>query len=174
MKFVALMASLFVLAGAAAVGAEAPAAGTASSRKDLEKLMRSKDPIDIKSDSLEAHNKERKVIFVGNVQARQRDILIFADRLTTFYDKAGKDVDRIVAEGNVKITQNDKVGTGREAIFENASRKISLMGDPHLWQGKDELRGELITVFLDEDRVLVSKARGVFSPSRVKESEVRK
>lgn len=131
-------------------------------------------PIDIRSDQLEAHNKERKVIFVGNVQARQRDVIIFADRLTTFYDKAGKEIDRIVAEGSVKITQNDKVGTAQQAVFENRSRKITMMGEPHLWQGKDELRGEQIVVFLDEDRVLVEKARGVFSPQRVKEAEEKK
>jgi lipopolysaccharide export system protein LptA len=130
-------------------------------------------PIDIRSDQLEAHNKERKVIFVGNVQARQRDVIIFADRLTTYYDKEGKEIERIIAEGSVKITQNDKVGTAQQAVFENLSRKITLMGEPHLWQGKDELRGEQIVVFLDEDRVLVEKARGVFSPQRVKETEAK-
>ncbi len=128
----------------------------------------SRDPIDIRSDRLEAHNKERKVVFIGNVQARQRDVLIFADRLTTYYDKEGNEVERIVANGNVKITQEDKVGTSHEAIFENRSRKLLLIGDPHLWQGKDELRGERITVYLDEDRVLVDKARGVFTPNRVR------
>jgi lipopolysaccharide export system protein LptA len=138
---------------------------------DVKKLMPSSEPIDIRSDRLEAHNKEHKVVFVGNVQARQKDVLIFADRLTTYYDKAGKEIERIIADGNVKITQADKVGTAEQAVFENMSRKISLYGDPHLWQGKDELRGEMIVVFLDEDRVLVDKARGVFSPKRVKNEQ---
>lgn len=135
----------------------------------LRQALRSHDPIDIKSDRLEAHNKERKIVFQGNVRARQRDTLIFADKLTTYYDRAGKDVERIVAEGNVKITQLDKVATSREAVFENFTRRIILKGDPHLWQGKDELRGEMITVYLDEDRVFVEKARGVFTPSRLRE-----
>jgi lipopolysaccharide export system protein LptA len=132
----------------------------------------SRDPIDIKSDRLEAHNKERKIIFIGNVQARQRDTLIFADRLVAYYEKEGKDVERIVALGNVKITQDEKIATSREAVFENRSRKIVLTGDPHLWQGKDELRGEMITVFMDEDRVLVERASGTFSPARLQEAEV--
>lgn len=157
-----LMAWLLAAAPAAAQGKGASTDATA-------KLLPNKDPIDIKSDRLEAHNKERKVVFEGNVQARQRDVLIFADRLTTFYDKAGKEVERIVADGNVKITQADKVGTAEQAVFENGSRKLSLYGQPHLWQGKDELRGEVITVFIDEDRVLVDKARGVFSPKRAGE-----
>jgi lipopolysaccharide export system protein LptA len=164
---------LLVLAVPAPAAGPAPSAATVTEppRQDFRKYIKKSDPIDIKSDRLEAHNKERKVIFEGNVQARQSDVLIFADRLTTYYDKAGKDVDRIVAEGSVKITQADKVGTSREAVFENQSRKIVMMGDPHLWQGKDELRGDEITVYLDEDRVLVEKARGVFSPSRVKEQQ---
>ena len=165
------LAATLALGLAWTVPRPAPAADpvTTPAKKDPRAYLRNSDPIDIKSDRLEAHNKERKVIFMGNVQARQRDVLIFSDRLTTFYDKAGKDVERIVAEGNVKITQADKVGTSREAVYENLTRKLIMMGDPHLWQGKDELRGEIITVFLDEDRVMVDKARGLFSPSRVKE-----
>lgn len=159
MRLSLLIGALALSAGIAA--AQGPDAAT--------KLLPSTEPIDIKSDRLEAHNKDRKVIFEGNVQARQKDVLIFADRLTTFYDKAGKEVERIVADGNVKITQADKVGTAEQAVFENRSRKISLYGEPHLWQGKDELRGETITVFLDEDRVTVDKARGVFSPKRAAE-----
>ena len=163
-----LLSLLLVAQAPAAAPVAAAAKATDATRQDYRNLFKKKtDPIDIKSDRLEAHNKDRKVVFEGNVQARQSDVLIFADRLTTYYDKAGKDVERIVAEGSVKITQADKVGTSREAVFENQSRKITMLGDPHLWQGKDELRGDMITVFLDEDRVLVEKARGVFSPTRV-------
>ncbi len=152
---------LSLLLAAVAAGA-APTRGHTQSMPTNREL--SKDPIDIRSDRLEAHNKERRIVFLGNVQARQRDVIIFADRLTTFYDKEGKDVERIVAEGNVRITQADKVATAREALFENRSRVIVLTGEPHLWQGRDELRGEVIKVYLDEDRVLVDRARGVFTP----------
>ncbi len=153
---------------AATTGATAPTA--AAPKRGLPTAIRnSRDPIDIKSDRLEAYNKERKVIFLGNVVARQRDTLIFADRLTALYEKDGKDVERILAEGNVRITQDEKVATSREAVFENITRRIVLTGDPHLWQGKDELHGEVITVLLDEDRVIVQQARGTFSPARLKD-----
>ena len=127
------------------------------------------DPIDIQSDRLEAFNKERKIIFIGNVQARQRDTLILADRLTTFYDEGGSEVDRLIAEGNVRITQEDKVATSDTALFDNRRQIIVLTGDPHLWQGNDELQGEKITVYLDEDRVLVDQARGVFTPGSIRQ-----
>ena len=161
-----LLAILLLIPTLAQGATLSPHAATAPA-KETGIPLHSNDPIDIKSDRLEAHNKERKIIFLGNVRARQRDALIFADRLTAYYDKSGKDIERIVAEGNVKITQEDKVGTSQEAVFENQSRKILLTGDPHLWQGKDELRGETITVFLDEDRVLIDKARGVFTPGHL-------
>jgi lipopolysaccharide export system protein LptA len=154
-----ILAGCLVVAGLALSTLGAQAQSTSGAR----------DPIDIKSDRLEAFNKERKIVFIGNVQARQRDTLIFADRLTTFYDKDGKEVERILAVGNVRITQDEKVATGREAVFDNRRRKIVMTGDPHLWQGRDELRGEVITVFIDEDRVIVDRARGVFTPNRAAE-----
>ena len=129
----------------------------------------SQEPIDITSDQLEAFNKQRKIIFIGNVKARQRDTLIFADRLTTFYDDGGNEVQRLLAEGNVRITQEDKVATSDTALFENRQRMIVLTGNPHLWQGNDELQGDKITVYLDEDRVLVERARGVFTPGTIRQ-----
>ena len=117
----------------------------------------SEQPLRITSQQLEADNKNQVITFRGNVIARQEDMTIYADTAQVFYEKKeeGNDVREIVATGNVKIHQKDRVATGQKAVFINAEQKIILTGEPRVWQGKDMVSGERITVLLEEDKSLV-------------------
>jgi len=114
-------------------------------------------PLRITSQQLEADNKNQVITFRGNVIARQEDMTIYADTAQVFYEKKeeGNDVREIVATGNVKIHQGDRVATGQKAVFINEEQKIILTGEPRVWQGKDMVSGERITVLLEEDKSLV-------------------
>ncbi len=117
----------------------------------------SAQPLRITSQQLEADNKNQVIIFTGNIVARQGDLVIHADAARVNYEKReeGNEVREIEATGNVKIHQGDRVATGQRAQFLNREQKIILTGQPRVWQGKDMVSGDKITVFLEEDRSFV-------------------
>ncbi|MFH1033089.1 MAG: LptA/OstA family protein [Pseudomonadota bacterium] len=74
-------------------------------------------------------------------------------------DGGGK-VRKVVAIGHVKIVQQDRVGLGQKATYWAGGRKILLEGQATVWRGKNQVSGEQITVFLDEDRSIVHGTPG--------------
>ncbi len=118
---------------------------------------RSDQPLRISSQVLEADNKNRVILFRGNVLAKQGDLTIQADAARVYYDKKGEgtEIREIVASGNVKIYEGDRLATGNKAVLDNREQKIVLTEQPKVWQGKDMVSGEKITVFLNEDKSIV-------------------
>ncbi len=114
-------------------------------------------PLRISSQALEADNKNQVIIFTGNVVAKQGELTIHADVARVYYEKKeeGNDVREIVASGNVKIYQGDRLATAQKAVLNNREQKIVLTGQPKVWQGKDMVSGEKIIVLLDEDKSFV-------------------
>ncbi len=118
---------------------------------------RSEQPLRVTSQQLEADNKNQVIIFTGKVVAKQGEVTLFADVAHVYYEKKedGNEVREIVATGNVKVQQEDRLATGQKAVFTNADQKIVLTGQPKVWRGKDLVSGEKIIVFLDEDKSFV-------------------
>ena len=122
-----------------------------------------KEAIHIKSNQMEALDKEGKVIFTGDVVARKGDLTIYADRLIVYYsDKKGgagaegkRSLERLVAEGDVKITQGKRTARGDEATYDKKKEIITLTGDAQVWQGQNRVKGDKIIVFLKEDKSIV-------------------
>jgi lipopolysaccharide export system protein LptA len=117
----------------------------------------SDQPLRITSDQLEADYKESVITFTGNVIARRGEMTIYARQATVLYEKKpeGNEVREIVATGDVKIHQEDRVATAQKAVFFNGEQKVVLTGQPKVWQGKDMVSGEKITFFLADDKSLV-------------------
>jgi lipopolysaccharide export system ATP-binding protein len=118
---------------------------------------RSDQPLHITSQQLEVDNKKSVIIFSGKVIAKQGEMTIFADVAQVYYERKdeGNEVREIVATGNVKIQEADRLATGQKVVFTNADQKIVLTGNPKLWQGKDMVSGEKIVVLLEEDKSYV-------------------
>jgi lipopolysaccharide export system protein LptA len=122
-------------------------------------------PVHIISDRLEAYQQQQKVIFIGNVVAKQGELTIRGDRMTIFYLEeknprpneeglAGK-VDRIEVDGGVHISQKKIVATGEHVVYFSEENKIVLTGKPRVERGKDSIQGEKITLFLDTEKSVV-------------------
>jgi len=114
-------------------------------------------PLRITSQQLEADHKKSVIIFSGNVVAKQGNMTIYADVARVYYEKKeeGNEIREIVATGNVKIQEADRLATAQQAVFTNAEQKIVLTGQPKVWQGKDMVSGEKIIVLLEEDKTFV-------------------
>lgn len=126
-------------------------------------------PIDIRSDRLEANDAKKQMRFVGNVVAKQGDLTIYAQEITLYYSEESGDVDRVEALRDVRIVQGDKVATGGKGVFFNREAKIVLTDSPRVNQGEDFISGEKITVFINEERSEVSgqdggRVNAVFHP----------
>jgi lipopolysaccharide export system protein LptA len=135
----------------------------------LEGKSTTDQPIDIRSDRLEANDTKKQMRFIGNVVARQGDLTIYAQEVILFYAEGEGDIDRVEAHRDVRIVQGEKVATGQKGVFFNHEAKIVLTGSPRVNQGEDFISGEQITVFLNEERSEVSgqdggRVNAVFHP----------
>ncbi len=123
------------------------------------------EPIHITSDRVEAFQQQRQVIFIGHVVATQKEMTIWGDRMTVYYlekdpaEKKGSDlggpVDHIVMEGNVRITQGDRVATSDVATYYRGENKVILTGHPRAVKNQDVITGEQIIYFLDSEKSIV-------------------
>ncbi len=155
---VLLLVMLWVVPGLAAAPSDTPLTG-------------SKEPIEITSDRLDADDNARLMMFIGNAVAKQGDATIYADRLTVRYAAQGGDVDRVVAEGNVRIVQGDRVATSERADFFRDQERILLTGDPQVTEKGSTVKGHQITLFMKERRAVVQASRSgrvnaVFQPRK--------
>jgi len=126
-------------------------------KKGQGEMRGSDQPLRVTSQQLEADNKQLVITFTGNVVAKQGEMTIFADTARVYYEKKeeGNEVREIVATGNVRIQEADRLATCQKAVFTNAEQKIVLTGQPKVWQGKDMVSGEKIIILLEEDKSFV-------------------
>jgi lipopolysaccharide export system protein LptA len=110
-------------------------------------------PINVKSNDLTADNKGKIAIFTGKVVAKQGDVTIFCDKMTVYYGAVQGEVDKIEADGSVRIVQLNKTGQSSHAVYEAKEGKITLTGgNPKVTQGVDTVAGKIITYYVDDDR----------------------
>lgn len=129
----------------------------------------SREPVEIAADRLEADDVAKTLVFIGHAVAKQGDIIINGDRLTIHYAAQGGDVDRIVAEGNVRITQGARVATGNRADYFRAEERMVLTGSPRVSEGANSVQGHEIVLFINENRSVVKsgqdgRVNAVFQP----------
>jgi lipopolysaccharide export system protein LptA len=148
------------------------AAGPGAGFMDSFSLTSRQEPIHIGSQKLEFLYNEQRIVYRGDVVATQGDFTLKSDTLTVTYEEAAtkngataqpqlgtassqQRLKEVVAEGNVEITSGDRRATGKKVVFNENSRTVVLSGDAVLREGRNQVRGERVTVFLDEKRSVV-------------------
>ena len=134
-------------------------------------------PIDITSDKVEAYWKENLIIFKGNVIARQKDIVIYADSVEAVIVDDGKGIEKVIAGGNVKIQQGLRVANCQKAVFYNVEQKVVMTGEPKVSEGGNIVSGDEIVFDIEKDRVEVKggpSGRGKATIQSGKEIEILK
>jgi outer membrane protein assembly factor BamD len=131
-------------------------------------------PIDITSDKVETRWKENLVIFKGNVVARQKDMVIYADSVEVVTNQDGKGIERVIAEGNVKIQQGLRVADCQKAVFHNPEQKLFLTGDPKVSEGENIVLGDEIIFDIDKNRVEVKGGPSGRGKVKVQPGEIEK
>jgi lipopolysaccharide export system protein LptA len=73
-------------------------------------------------------------------------------------DMGGEKITHIVARGQVRFVQEDRVATGAEATYYKDRDEVVLVGNPQLWRGENTLKGEKIIFNLAKNTVQVESS----------------
>ncbi len=125
-------------------------------------------PVRITSARLNYVDAERRIVLGGGVTAKGSDATLTAEQMTVFLlsrsqspEAAGPgapgQVERIVAEGKVVITQPTRHATGDRLVYTAAEDKFVLTGgSPSIFDAeRGKITGDSLTFFRHDDRVLV-------------------
>ena len=124
-------------------------------------------PVKILSDHMEYVQENNTVVFKGNVHVDREDFQIWSDKLTVFMaateGKTGpsmgpdgsQDIEKLLAEGNVRIERDKQVGTSGKATYWTKRGVVVMEGSPVLKDGESSISGEVITYHLQDNRGVV-------------------
>src|SRR4030042_4691481 len=117
-------------------------------------------PIEITADRLSADSVKNSVTFEGNVVAKQGDVTLSAEHLFAEYARGTGIIEKIIAKGNVRVNQEDKEARAARAVFYNLEQRVVLSGGADLAQGENLLKGDTVTIYLRENRSVVTGGEG--------------
>jgi lipopolysaccharide export system protein LptA len=176
---------------------------TSSGEDELGKTLEivSDAPLKITAQEVVAINtpEGRKVVYDGSVKAVQGDLTMTCDHLELFWKETGESQRRspgpaslnmgdlaslhsIVAKGDVKFAQGDRMAVSGEALYDHKKGTITLKKGssagtkPMLWYGKDYTIAEVIVVYINENRVEMknsSSSGASGDPSKGEDSDGR-
>jgi len=112
----------------------------------VDKQVNQKEKIVITCDGpLDVDYEKNIAIFNNNVKVEKPDMTIYSDRMTVYFtpkqeEKAAdkgtgvisSSINKIVAQGNVRIVRGENISYSQEAIYTAADKKISLTGKPQI------------------------------------------
>ncbi|MGA2410939.1 MAG: LptA/OstA family protein [Candidatus Binataceae bacterium] len=107
-----------------------------------------KGPVNIQSDGLDLDYKNNWVLFHGHVHAVQNGGELTSNTLRVKYGKDFSEVQQMIADGNVRITQGTRWATGDHAVLEQSVHTVTLTGNPVVHDGNDRVVGQKIVVNL--------------------------
>ena len=124
--------------------------------------------LDVSSERMTFDSKTRVFIFEEKVRILRCAMTILCDRLQVINDASDKDIERIIATGNVRFQQGTRVAVAERADYFESEQRLVLTGNPRAWdtQEHDELTGEEIVLLLQEEKALVKQARVLFHPRK--------
>jgi lipopolysaccharide export system protein LptA len=145
-RIVPLAALAFLVAG--------PAAG--QDAVSALKGHNSNAPVDVAADRIELQDRADRALLTGNVNVRQAELTLTAQRLTVAYTRAGgTQIQRLDAAGGVTVTSPSETARSQFAIYDLNRRLITMLGGVVLTRGGNEVRGARLVIDLDSGRATV-------------------
>lgn len=147
--------------------------------KPIEKAAPKGEKIEISADRLVAAQNNQMVVFSGNVKAVHGKINISSDTLNVFYTDPKKSsdkrynkdsIERIVASGNVTIEMEGKTATCDQAVYQTATKTMTLTGEKtRIQSGENYITGKTVTLYQDTGQIVVDgnenkRVNAVFLP----------
>ena len=125
-------------------------------------------PVNVTSDRLSYVDSDRKAVFSGNVIVRAQETTIHSDAVQVILlpkksqaeAKSASQLERIEAQGDIKIEQSVRHATGSRLVYTAADEKMVLTGTPahppSIFDAeRGQITGDSLTFFTHDGRVLV-------------------
>lgn len=96
--------------------------------KGIAAIKGERGPVTITSQRLEAEYAKRLITYTGEVVATHKDFTLRADRLSLVIAPDGTGVEKIVAQGNVRMLQGQRTVTCQQATYYYAEGRLTLGG----------------------------------------------
>lgn len=118
-------------------------------------------PISVQANRMEFDYRTRVLIYRGDVRVTQNDVTLESDLLRVELDpESAQPLEKIVAEGAVRIAKGERQrASGGRAVFDQKARTVTLSDKAVLRDGPNEVAGERVVVYLDEERSVVEGGR---------------
>ena len=134
----------------------------------------SKEPVSIDAGKLDYFDKESKLVYSGDVVAKQGESTLRASVLTIFLTKSPKPADdkdtpaepaspassssirSMDAKGPVTVVNKDEVGTGDNGSYDKAANQITLTGHVTLTQATNVIKGDKLVYDMTSGQAHVS------------------
>lgn len=127
-------------------------------------IMRGHDsnaPVTFAADRIEVQDRADRVVVAGNVQVVQAGLNLYAARMTVAYRNGdGVQIDRIDANGGVRVTRGTDSARGDVAIYDLNTKIITMLGNVELTQGANRLTGGRLVMDLNTGRSSVDGRTG--------------
>lgn len=113
-------------------------------------------PVTVDADQMEFDYKAMVLTYRGNVVVTQADMTLRSNTLRVTLAREGPQrAKEVVAEGDVRIDAGDRHASGGRAVFDDGKRTVTLSDQARLNDGPNQVAGDRVVVFLDEQRSVV-------------------
>ena len=123
----------------------------------------------ITSDKMTYLAEQQKIVFEKDVHVTRPDFELWANKLTVLMKPAQNtekqtkkgslpdgmaagDVDKLIAEQNVRMKSETRTGTCSKATYTVDNGVLTMEGDPRLTDGENTVTGEIVRYFTEENR----------------------
>ena len=137
----------------------------------------SKEPAPVESRSKELVYEESagRIVYTGDVEIRQGDILTRSPEAVVTLAKEGGAVDRMVAGEPVEVVQGARKATGARGTYTPSDETFVLVGEKVVLQDVDRrLEGRILTFQVGGDRIRVDGREEVRTEAVFKRKEPSK
>jgi lipopolysaccharide transport protein LptA len=113
-------------------------------------------PVDARSEEMVYEEAASKVVYTGDVQIRQGDILTKSPVATALLSKDGNSLDKLLADDGVEVRQGQRRANGDHGVYTPANETFVLTGEKvQLFDGDRKLFGRILTFVSGSDRIRV-------------------
>lgn len=133
--------------------------------------------LSITSKKMTLKNQENTILFEGNVVVERDSMTLKANKVEVVFTSPSekeeglaetiekkRELSTITATGNVEFVQGERTILSEKVIYYKMDEKMVFTGSPNVRERQDELKGERITVFIREDRVVVEGGEAIIHP----------
>ena len=133
--------------------------------------------LSISSSKMTLNNQMNTIVFEGDVIIEQETMTLKADVVDVVFEPVSesensplegverkRSLSTITASGDIKFIHGDRTVYANRVVYFKKDEVMVFTGSPNIREGLDKLKGEKITVYILEDRVVVEGGEAIIHP----------